>query len=245
MKTWSVLPYFDLEVITCSSSVFQDEVISQVLDICTTDSEAFPRRSAARLVHHCWRDLVSQLQPASLQSIVRCFSVSLPSDFDWEVKLIAVDFWCVVLKQSLTGDLDTEHTVVSTQCLKTQKEKKSGLISVSTAVDVLLKLSGDYDPSVNERVYQELCWISETLHRLNVNQASSGTDDHCLCSCSPCVQTITELSDRITENRDKVAANGSRFKTDYDSNALSLLDDILSLDHSPEGEEEDNAIDCY
>ena len=159
-----VLPYFDLEVITCYSSVFQDEVISQVLDICTTDSEAFPRRSAARLVHHCWRDLVSQLQPASLQSIVRCFSVSLPSDFDWEVKLIAVDFWCVCLRRSLTGDLDTEHTVVSTQCLKTQKERKSGLISVSTAVDVLLKLSGDYDPSVNERVYQELCWISEALH---------------------------------------------------------------------------------
>lgn len=229
-----------------------DEIISQVVDVCETDSEAFPRRSAATLLHHCLLYLSSKLQSDSTQAITQCFSTSLPSDFDWEVKLTVVEFWCAILKRCFDADLEKESPnqsfgiVVSLECSKIGDYGKRGDMSISTAVNILLKLSCDYDPSVSEKVCQEFCWIYETLKRV-VSKISSATNDENrgdLCTCAHCTQLIIELLNRINESKEKTRVD-STFKTDYDLNAVSLLDDILSLDCSQEDKDEDNAIDCY
>lgn len=222
-----------------------------MLDVCKTDSEAFPRRSAARLLYHCLLDLSYLLQSDSIQSITQCFSNSLPSDFDWEVKLIVVEFWCAILKRCFDADLEKATSnqslgiVVSLECLKNGKDSKRRYVSISTAVNVLLKLSCDYDPSVSERVCQELCWICETLEEF-VLKINSATNDNRSdwCMCAHCSRLITELVNRMTESKEKTR-DDSVFKTDYDSNAVSLLDDILLLDRSQDDKDEDNAIDCY
>ncbi|XP_061175336.1 BRCA1-associated ATM activator 1-like [Saccostrea echinata] len=224
-----------------------DEVISGVLDICNTDSEAFPRRSAVTLLSHCWGTLLEQLQPDTIQNITQSFSLSLPSDFDWEVKLKVVDFWCIILKNVFAADITTSsRTVVFSGCLKCGRGKKRDPSSVATAVDVLLKLSCDYDPSVSKKTHQELHWISEHLERLIVleNPLTNGHGDTGSFWCSCCSSLVQEIYDKIKESKEKYDME-SKFITEYDYNSLSLLDDILSLDKGQEEEDEENVIDCY
>lgn len=163
-----------------------------------------------------------------------------------------MEFWCAILKRCFDADLDKETSnqplgiVVSLDCLKNEKDGKRGYVSISSAINVLLKLSCDYDPSVSERVCQELCWICETLEKfvLKINPATNDDNRSDWCMCAHCSQLITELLNRMTESKEKTI-DDSVFKTDYDSNALSLLDDILLLDRSQDNSDEDNAIDCY
>lgn len=163
-----------------------------------------------------------------------------------------MEFWCAILKRCFDADLDKETSdqplgiVVSLDCLKNEKDGKRGYVSISSAINVLLKLSCDYDPSVSERVCQELCWICETLEKfvLKINSATNDDNRSDWCMCAHCSQLITELLNRMTESKEKTR-DDSVFKTDYDSNALSLLDDILLLDRSQDNNDEDNAIDCY
>lgn len=163
-----------------------------------------------------------------------------------------MEFCCAILKRCSDADLDKETSdqplgiVVSLDCLKNEKDGKRGYVSISSAINVLLKLSCDYDPSVSERVCQELCWICEMLEKfvLKINSATNDDNRSDWCMCAHCSQLITELLNRMTESKEKTI-DDSVFKTDYDSNALSLLDDILLLDRSHDNNDEDNAIDCY
>lgn len=163
-----------------------------------------------------------------------------------------MEFWCAILKRCFDADLDKETShqplgiVVSLDCLKNEKDGKRGYVSISSAINVLLKLSCDYDPSVSERACQELCWICETLEKFVLKISSATNDDNRSdwCMCAHCSQLITELLNRMTERKEKTI-DDSVFKTDYDSNAVSLLDDVLLLDRSHDNNDEDNAIDCY
>ncbi|XP_062589713.1 BRCA1-associated ATM activator 1-like [Saccostrea cucullata] len=224
-----------------------DEIISGVLDVCNTDSEAFPRRDAVTLLTNCWGTLIEQLQPDTIQNITQSFSLSLPSDFDWEVKLKVVDFWCMNLKSYFATDIATsKRSVVFSRCLKCGQGLKKGPLSLATAVDVLLKLSCDYDPSVSKRAHQELKWIGEHLDGIIVceNPPINGHGDRGGIWGSCCSSVVREIYVKIKEQKEKHDM-GSKFITEYDCNSLSLLDDILSLDKGQEEEDEDNVIDCY
>lgn len=201
------------------------------------------------LLKHCWWILCDQLEWNSLQSIIECFSKSLPLDFDWEVKLIVVNFWCMVLKMCFAADVDTRLSVsslslvTSPECLKFRNEDKIDQFSITTAVYVILNLFNDYDPSVGEKAYRELLWISEALEK-QILEEKPPTNEKTVTfwhSCQCCRGMIEKLYEEVMEIMEPKKV-GSKFSNNSN---LSLLDDILSLDRDHEAEDEDNVIDCY
>ncbi|KAK3091700.1 hypothetical protein FSP39_021980 [Pinctada imbricata] len=201
----------------------------------TDEAEAFPRRAATILVLECW----DTFQQHALQSrIYSVFSSVIPNDFDWEVKLGAVQFWDQCIFRFVNSFTNSERTPEVKECASqgdvdsiTKHTDNVKILGLKT----LLKLSEDHDDSVAEKSIESLLQIRRTLqgNAIALNQVWK-------LSSEENQNILAQFESRNLSSELELLQNSKDERTEY----LCLLDDILSY-RDENKTEEDVALDCY
>ena len=215
--------------VTGEYSFFQSEIADKMIGTIRTDSEAFPRREAAMLLKECWELFESD---STRDEIYLILSTVVPKDFDWEVKLAAIQFWKKIacLCKCIS---DSEHCSTNGD-IKSDGENSHTFVVIG-GLQTLLELSEDYDDSVKEMAVQ-------TLHDIRENGKLLSSD------CIREENLDKRHKDILRQFQDlDTSAKLSVFKcskTEGIDDYLCLLDDILSYKEEKH-DIEDNAADCY
>ena len=206
-------------------SFFQSEIADKMMGIIRTDSEAFPRREAAMLLKECWELFETD---STRNEIYLILSTVVPNDFDWEVKLAAIQFWKKIacLCKCIS---DSEHC--STNGDIKSDEKNSHTFVVVGGLETLLELSEDYDDSVKEMAVQ-------TLHEIRQNGKLLSSEENLDKRHKDILRQFQDLDTSSKLSMFKCS------KTEGVEDYLCLLDDILSYKEEKH-DIEDNAADCY
>jgi hypothetical protein len=153
--------------------LFQDQIIDAAMKILISDSEGFPRRAAISLICHLYK--VDSIPEKTCQKVYSCVA-GAGKDFDWEVKVQAVEFWKNMVDRIILGGNDLRNwsdipsyaqalypnsrSVVDCSAqgrpsAETKKEdccvEKLERLQSNRCLESLLLSVGDYDRSVKSR----------------------------------------------------------------------------------------------
>ena len=247
----------------------QEDVLKDFIQVLQTDTEAFPRRAAAKFLLEAYKK--NLLSPSQKSFVYKTFVNVVNSDLDWEVKILAVSFWENVISTEVVSEMPHPAYAIGLPvfsrnqcqaCKICSLLKKFEILSQLGCMDSLLTAYRDCDHSVREKASEVLSKlvfsdqqdqdfiVKRTCRKSEI--AKEGADLFNCCTGDCCKNHNRDSSKHVgsailktlTEVNLKKNLNESETYCDlYTQNPLLLIEDILA--DSEENEDEDKIIDCY
>lgn len=246
-----------------------DDILHDFIQVLRTDTEAFPRRAAAKFLLETHK---KNLLTSSQKSLIYKTIIDvLDSDLDWEVKIAALSFWENVISTEFDSqtvcpayaiDLPVFSRNRCQACKVCSLLKKFRALSKLGCIDSLLTAFNDCDHSVCEKAAQVLSKLlfsneddEDFVIKLTCLKDKATENEGNLFNC--CTGSCCE-DDKQESLKDEGFAflkrlSGVNFRKDlnkcktgcdlYTQNPLSLIEDILA--DCEENENEDKIVDCY
>lgn len=245
--------------------LLQDDIFSQVHRVVTQDTEAFARRAAMKLLLS-WhqRDLL----PARSQDIMKVMRDAI-HDLDWEVKLIVLDYWEIIVTETLNSGLEKDRDVPSyaASVVVHQPTSDSGpsltdnltTLCQCGCADLLLAATEDCDRVVQLKALEILKHIHTVTSKHNFDDLKmdrSSDSQNTKQNGQQCSEDATSLTTKDFLSRlssldfRTLLAEAEKSTDPYACNPETLLDDIIAsmVRSHDEGSNDDDdafAIDCY
>ncbi|KAL3877154.1 hypothetical protein ACJMK2_034902 [Sinanodonta woodiana] len=246
----------------------EEDVITKILSVLESDTEAFARRSAAEFIVSLNKDEKMLKLTEILTDNVFSTMNSAIKDFDWEVKLTVLQFWEDILQKQLglqrSDDPVPPYLPLSTvtrqpDLTKNELQRCFESLWRLGCWDTLMYAVDDYDITVVEKSCQTIQNLINTNGK-ELRELEENWEEENLIHCAPKARHKLEGANGCSSEKQEwyqmrvTLQTLLKFKasdhkdclqtTDmYDKNPLDLLQDILLSCTSTE--EEENTIDCY
>ncbi|GAB1608528.1 uncharacterized protein LOC115214308 isoform X2 [Argonauta hians] len=251
----------------------QVDIQQDIVNVLETDTEAFPRRAAAKFVLklstslHCSDSMVT-LQNSVMEKV-------LQDDLDWEVKKIAIEYWENIMSSEKLSATKNSNSLPSYAVGLLKAEDKCDACTYckmlkficklhnNNCIDSLLLAYHDCDYSVQEEAGKVLVNLKTFLvdHFKLENDGSClakkediNSQDLYLCCKKNCCSSEQSTKKAVSFVKMLSDLDVSSYLQDclrncdlYIKNPLSLIEDILAdcNGYVTSDEDDENTLDCY
>ena len=226
---------------------FQIDIVTKVLSILQTDTEAFPRRTAIRFLLSYYSNKVKVREQCDITVVMETLMTS-SKDFDWEVKLAGLEFVENLILQEMADERNyCENSVPSYAVDLLKKKIDDSEIKVPKMLCALCRLElygcwkalfvavEDYDQTVCEQADRILLDFSQTLKAvvgdIKLNE-----------------RKLDELGDILEKQLEQLETNGSELgfqeKKLSNSHHMSSLSSKMCLNQTNSEDCKLNSQDC-
>ncbi|KAL4240178.1 BRCA1-associated ATM activator 1 [Mactra antiquata] len=250
-----------------ATSLTEDDVLMEIINMVKTDTEAFARRSAMKFLFEFFKSKSATSERQSLDIIpwvvVECIALAL-KDFDWEVKIAGLKFVLaiftnLILDQSLGKDSADLHMVESCN-LDRNLTYITNILCYQNFYDILIGTLDDCDNTVCEKSLHVFTEIQSVLNTLihGFKKSTLYVDESCCsklskekdepssykkmkyCNCPSRDDNARRMNTSL-ENSDRqlYASNGSNDNTDQ-----YYCDKVKDKDSSNSNDDV-NKCSCY